>query len=115
ATAAPDLGRLRGSLRGALVLPAAPEYDTARVLHNTRFDGVRPQAVAQCGSVQDVQACVRFARDTGMPLALRSGGHSYAGWSTGTGLVIDTSAMNAIAVAQDTVTVGAGAKLVDVY
>lgn len=110
-----DLASLRASLRGALVLPSAAEYDGARVLYNTRFDAIRPQAIARCSSPGDVQACVRFARESGMPLALRSGGHSYAGWSTGSGLIVDTAALNAIAVSDDTVTVGAGAKLIDVY
>ncbi|MEP7020772.1 MAG: FAD-binding protein, partial [Pseudonocardiales bacterium] len=48
-------------------------------------------------------------------LALRSGGHSYGGWSTGPGLVVDVSALATMTFAGDTMTVGPGAQLVDVY
>jgi FAD/FMN-containing dehydrogenase len=58
---------------------------------------------------------VRFARTHRVPLALRSGGHSYGGWSTGPGLVIDVGRMAAIDVGSDRVTVGAGARLIDLY
>jgi FAD/FMN-containing dehydrogenase len=98
-----------------LYQPATAGYDDVRVVYNTRFDGVRPQAVARCASVADVQSCVRFAKDTRVPLALRSGGHSYAGWSTGTGLVVDVGPLAGITPGSGTVTVGAGAKLIDVY
>src|SRR5206468_379308 len=84
-----DWNALRVALRDGLVRSGDATYDAARVLYNTRFDGVRPQAVARCATVEDVRECVRFARAYGIPLALRSGGHSYGGWSTGPGLVID--------------------------
>ncbi|GAA3310514.1 FAD-binding protein [Nonomuraea dietziae] len=45
----------------------------------------------------------------------RSGGHSYAGWSTGSGLVVDVSRMNTVTYRAGRATVGAGAKLIDVY
>ena len=111
----PNWSALRAQLAGTLVEAATPGYDMARVLYNVRFDAIRPQAIAVCSSVADVQACVRFARATALPLALRSGGHSYAGWSTGAGLVIDVSQMSAISVGSGSVTVGAGARLIDVY
>ena len=95
--------------------PGDPAYDAARILYNTRFDGVRPQGVARCASPDDVRACVAFAAQTGVPLALRSGGHSYGGWSTGPGLVIDTGPLSAIQPGQEQVTVGAGARLIDIY
>jgi FAD/FMN-containing dehydrogenase len=117
ATARPpaDWAALRASLRGTLYLPSTAGYDDVRTTYNTRFDAIRPQAVARCAEVQDVQACVRFARDNGIRIALRSGGHSYAGWSTGTGLVVDVGPLSGITVADASVTVGAGAKLIDVY
>src|SRR5712691_7762647 len=113
--AAPDWTALRAALRDGLVRPDDPSYDTARVLYNTRFDGVRPQAVARCATAEDVRECGRFARTYGVQLALRSGGHSYAGWSTGAGLVVDVGRMSAIDVQSDRVTVGAGARLIDLY
>jgi FAD/FMN-containing dehydrogenase len=113
--APPDWTGLRAALRDGLIRSDDPSYDAARVLYNTRFDGVRPQAIAQCATAADVRECVRFARTHRVPLALRSGGHSYGGWSTGPGLVIDVGRMAAIDVQSDRVMVGAGARLIDVY
>ena len=113
---AADWDSLGRALKGELVRPSDPAYDAARMLYNTRFDAIRPQGVARCASVEDVRTCVAFATQTGVPLALRSGGHSYGGWSTGTGLVIDTGPMSRIeAPVQGRVTIGAGAKLIDLY
>ncbi|NJP93300.1 FAD-binding oxidoreductase [Nonomuraea sp. FMUSA5-5] len=114
-TPPPDWSRLRGRLAGTLVLPGDAGYAAARRLNNPAFDGVRPQAVAYCASAADVSASLAFARAHGVPVTSRSGGHSYAGWSTGTGLVIDVSRMNRVAYASGRATVGAGAKLIDVY
>ena len=98
-----------------MLLPSDGAYDRARLLYNTRFDGVRPQAVARCASTADVRECVSFARRYAIPLALRSGGHSYGGYSTGPGLVIDTRPMNGVEVRASDVRIGAGAQLIDVY
>jgi len=111
----PELVGTARAARGHAPRAGDAGYDAARVLYNVRFDAIRPQAVALCTSVADVQASVRFARASAVPLALRSGGHSYAGWSTGAGLVIDVSQMSAISVGSGNVTVGAGARLIDVY
>ncbi|MFD0883855.1 FAD-binding oxidoreductase, partial [Streptosporangium algeriense] len=106
------LGR---GLDGGLVRPGDASYDAARRLFNTAFDSVRPAGVAYCANPSDVAECVAFARRMGVPLAVRSGGHSYAGWSTGTGLVLDVSRMNKVSYSAGRAVVGAGAKLVDVY
>ena len=58
---------------------------------------------------------IAFAREHGLPYGARSGGHSYAGYSTTTGLVIDVSLMSQLAVSGDIATVGAGTRLIDVY
>lgn len=110
----PDWEALRARLRGTLVRPADPAYDAARILYNTRFDGLRPQAVARCAAISDVQACVAFARTSGVAITPRSGGHSYGGWSSGPGLVVDVAGLAAIQVG-DTTIIGAGARLADVY
>ncbi len=98
-----------------MLRPDTAGYDAARQLFNPRFDEVRPAALARCASAADVQRCVEFASRYGVALSLRSGGHSYGGASTGPGLVLDTSALAGVTVSGDTVTVGAGAQLVDVY
>ncbi len=111
----PDWSALARTLKGELIRPSDPTYDARRVLYNTRFDAIHPDAIARCVSVDDVRVCVAFAASTGIPLALRSGGHSYGGWSTGRGLVIDTGPLNAIDVRADRVVAGAGARLIDIY
>ncbi|MFI7126974.1 FAD-binding oxidoreductase [Nonomuraea sp. NPDC050153] len=111
----PNWARLRRQLAGTLVLPGDAGYDSARRLYNPAYDRIRPGGVAYCASAADVSACLTFARTSGVPVTTRSGGHSYAGWSTGTGLVIDVSRMSSVAYAGGRATIGAGAKLIDVY
>ena len=108
---------LQSDLEGELLLPDSPSFETGRKIFNMRFDSIRPGAVARCKTARDVRACVAFARRNNIPIHVRSGGHSYAGWSTGPGLVIDVSPMNRVSVdAGSTVaTIGAGAKLIDIY
>ncbi|MEV6150916.1 FAD-binding oxidoreductase [Nonomuraea sp. NPDC052129] len=115
ASSAPDWSGLRRRLTGTLVLPADAGYGAARRLFNPAFDNIRPGGVAYCATPADVSACLSFVRANRLPVTARSGGHSYAGWSTGTGLVIDVSRMNSVSHAAGRATVGAGAKLVDVY
>ncbi|MER5499012.1 MULTISPECIES: FAD-binding oxidoreductase [unclassified Streptomyces] len=108
-----DWSALAESLDGGLVRPQDASYPTARQLYNTRFDGLKPAAVAYVGHEADIRECLAFARRTGTPVSIRSGGHSYAGWSSGNGhLVIDVSALSRV---ERNGTIGAGAKLVDVY
>ncbi|SDH75310.1 FAD-binding oxidoreductase [Nonomuraea jiangxiensis] len=111
----PPWDRLRRRLAGTLVLPGEAGYDSARRLYNPAYDRIRPGGVAYCAGAADVSACLAFARTYGVAVATRSGGHSYAGWSTGTGLVIDVSRMASVTYANGRATVGAGAKLIDVY
>lgn len=115
ASSAADWTGLRRRLTGTLVLPADAGYGAARRLFNPTFDSIRPGGVAYCASPADVSACLSFVRKNRLPVTARSGGHSYAGWSTGTGMVIDVSRMNSVRYAGGRATVGAGAKLIDVY
>ena len=112
-----DWAALASSLQGTLVRPGNAQYATARQLFSTRFDNVLPAAIAYCSSPTDVQRCLAFARRFNVPFAPRSGGHSYAGYSTSTGLVIDVTRMNSVSVntSANTATIGAGARLIDVY
>ncbi len=112
----PDWSALASMLSGQLVLPAAPSYPTNAELYNEKFDGASPAAIAYCRTASDVQRCVGFARAHGVPMAARSGGHSYGGYSSGPGLVIDVTQIDAVVVGgAGTATVGAGARLIDVY
>ena len=85
----PVLEGLRDRLEGTLVLPTDPEYAEARGLWNGMID-LRPAAIARCATAADVAAAVDTARDSGLPLAVRGGGHNVAGLaSVADGLVID--------------------------
>jgi FAD/FMN-containing dehydrogenase len=112
----PDWNVLRSQLPGGLVLPGDSGYEQASQSFNTRFDNHRPAAIARCTSVADVQRCVETARDARMPIAARSGGHSYAGYSTpDNGLVVDLRPMADVKVDGDTAVIGGGARLMEVY
>lgn len=108
---------LREALGGRLVLPEDRAYATAKRAFNPLFDSRKPAAVARAAWVADVQKCVEHARATGVPIAARSGGHSYPGYSTpNRGLVVDLSRIHGVSVRDDgTATIGAGARLADVY
>jgi FAD/FMN-containing dehydrogenase len=112
---------LASSLSGRLVLPASPDYGTARLLYDPRFDDINPAAVAYCASATDVQRCVDFARVHAVAPVARCGGHSYAGYSSGPGLVVDVTPMHSVSVSRAKgsssiqAVVGAGTLLVDLY
>jgi hypothetical protein len=100
---------------GALLRPGDQGYPEARLLFDPRFDGLRPAGVASCATAASVASCVAFARRFGLPIAARSGGHSYAGWSSTTGLMVDVGPMQSFRVDGSRVTVGAGLRLIDFY
>jgi FAD/FMN-containing dehydrogenase len=103
-------------LDGHVVVPAGAGYDAARRLWNTRFDGLRPRAIVYCASIPDVQRVVRWGRKNAIHVVPRSGGHSYAGYSSGNGVVVaDVSQLHAVTVAGGLATIGAGAMLGPVY
>ena len=92
---------LRAKLAGELVTPDDPSYDEARQVF---FKGVdkRPLAVARAVGVDDVAAVVNAAREGGLELAIRSGGHSRPGYGTvDGGLVIDLSGMDGVEIDTD--------------
>jgi FAD/FMN-containing dehydrogenase len=113
-----DWAKLRGQLStGRLLQPGSAGYYPARLQFDPRFDDARPAGIAYCAIPADVSACLAFARRFGVPIAARSGGHSYGGWSTTSGLVIDVSRMSRVTVdaATGTARVGAGTHLIDLY
>jgi FAD/FMN-containing dehydrogenase len=85
-------------IRGSVLRPEDPGYNAARSVWNGMIDR-RPALIVRCSGAADVIACVRFARDSGLPLAVRGGGHNVAGSAVcDDGLVIDLSAMKGINV-----------------
>lgn len=104
---ATTIGSLRGVIAGEIIEPGDADYETARLVANRAFDG-RPAAIVRCASAADVASVVSFARDAGLDLAVRSGGHSAAGHSTTDGgVVIDLSPMKGIELDLDAGTVWA--------
>ncbi|WP_328530813.1 FAD-binding oxidoreductase [Nocardioides sp. NBC_00368] len=98
-----------------VITPEDSDYDVARAVWNGMIDR-RPAAVVPAENSDDVIAAVNFARDAGLPLAVRGGGHSAPGFGTiDDGVVIDLSPMRSVEVdaAARTARVGGGATLAD--
>ncbi len=105
------LGELRTRLRGALVLPEDPDYDDTRRVFNAMIDR-RPAAIARCADAADVVVAVGFARDYGLALAVRGGGHGVAGHCVcDGGLMVDLSPIKQVVVDPDRGVASAGAGL----
>ncbi len=89
---------LEASFRGELVRPADAGYDVHRKVWNGSIDRY-PALIARCAGVADVGAAVRFAKVSGLPVAVRGGGHSFPGLSVcDGGIVIDLGSMKGIRV-----------------
>ena len=111
-----QLDAFAATLRGEFITRSSAGYDEARSLYNAMIDK-RPLAIARCADVGDVIACVNFARDSELPVAIRGGGHNGPGLgSVDNGLVIDLSTMRGIRVdpKNQTVRVGPGCTTGDV-
>jgi FAD/FMN-containing dehydrogenase len=108
--------KLAQMLDGDVIVPGSARYASARLLWDTRFDPLKPRALAYCASRADVEKLVRWARSARIHVVPRSGGHSYAGYSSGNGVVIaDVSRLNQVKLSGSRATVGAGANLFSVY
>src|SRR5260370_42040378 len=92
------VSKLSTDLRGNLITPASSEYEVARKVYNGMIDP-RPAAIVRCVDVADVTAAVNFARQDGLTVAIRGGGHNGAGLAVcDQGLVIDLSPMKGVRV-----------------
>src|SRR3954465_10079780 len=102
--------------RGRLIGPGDGDYEEARAVYNAMI-AKRPALIARCADADDVATAVGFARDHGLLLAVRGGGHNGAGLGTcDDGVVIDLSLLKDIEVdpANRTVRVGGGCTWSDV-
>ncbi len=93
-----DIANFKAALRGSLIQPSDPDYDSARSVWNAMVDK-RPALIVRCAGTADVLACVALCRQHGLPLAVRGGGHNIAGSALcDAGLVIDLSGMRSVQV-----------------
>jgi FAD/FMN-containing dehydrogenase len=105
-----DINVFAGNLLGKVIRTSDPGYDEARKLFNGAFDK-RPLLIARAADVADVMATVKFARESGLPLAIRGGGHNGAGLgSVDDGILLDMAGIKGVRVdpKSGTVRVGAG-------
>lgn len=107
---------LRSRLRGELLVPGTQAYEQSRRVWNGVIDR-HPALIVLCAGAEDVISAVGFARDHGLPLSVRGGGHNVAGSSIcEAGLVVDLSRMRGVTVdpARQTVQAEGGARLGDI-
>ena len=92
------IGQLRERARGAVIEPGDDGYDEARTVYNAMIDR-RPLVLVKCVDAGDVMAVVDYARENGLDLAIRGGGHSVPGFGTVEGgVVADLSGMRGVRV-----------------
>src|SRR5581483_3815018 len=106
----------RGQFRGTVIEPGDAQYDQARKVYNAMIDR-KPRLIVQCTNAADVMAAVRMARNSGLHVSIRSGGHNAAGLGVSdNAVVVDLAPINYVRVdtASRTVLVGAGCKWSDV-
>lgn len=114
----PDWRQLDKELDGWVSVPGELGYlENSRCFNRRYDDGPRPAAVASLTSIADVQRALSWARDSGVPIVARSGGHSYGGFCVNDGLVLDLSPLDAVSADGDTglVTVAGGARTGQIY
>ena len=94
----PTIEQLREQVGGSVITPTDDGYDAARAVYNAMIDR-RPAVIVGAMSSTDVAVAVDFARESGLPLAVRGGGHSVPGFGTiDDGVVIDLSGMRSVTV-----------------
>jgi hypothetical protein len=110
--------KLQAAVKGQVIEPGSAGFNAASHVYNERFDAIVPRAIVRPLDAEDVSGAVRWGVGHGVPIRARSGGHSYAGYSTiENGVVLDLRSLRRIDVDRSagTATIGAGAQLIDVY
>ena len=96
-----DLEAFEAGLHGSIVLPGSPDYDVARQVHSAINDR-RPALIVRAADAHDVAKTVVLARESGLTLSVRGGGHSLAGYGTNDGgIVLDLGAMKGLHIDPD--------------
>lgn len=93
-----EIEKLRGQLQGIIVLPNDSEYEESKAIYNAMIDK-RPALFVKCKNKDDVAKAIQFAKDNGLEVAVKAGGHNGAGLAlVDNGLVIDLSEMKEIKI-----------------
>ncbi len=93
-----DTQTLTAAVKGTLVQPGDSTYDAVRVIWNAMIDR-RPAVIVRCADAADVAAAIGFARERGLEISIRGGGHNIAGTSVSDGgVMIDLSQMRQVRV-----------------
>jgi hypothetical protein len=93
--------KLASAITGRVITPEAPDYDSSRLVNNRAYDR-HPALIVRCASAVDVVRTLDFAQGQSLPLAVRAGGHSAAGFGVcNSGVVIDLSGMRRVEVDVD--------------
>lgn len=99
---------LAAALDGQLVLPTDPSYLARATPSALRFAKDSPQAIVVPATGPDVAVAIDFAREQGLPLRIRGGGHGYAGYCTTNGICLDMSGLRCVSFDPSTGTVACG-------
>lgn len=112
AASSADWSKLAKTLHGRLLTPGEPGYATSALPYNTLYSSIRPRGIAMCADPADALAALTWAEQTGETFTVMSGSHSYAGFSTCTGLIIDMTDLNTVSFdhSNDQVTIGVGVR-----
>ena len=90
--------KLKGKVKGQIVLPDDPNYNKVREIWNAMIDR-RPAVIVQCAVADDVLHAISYARENGLDLSIRGGGHNIAGSALcDNGVLIDLSTMKTVSV-----------------
>ncbi|MCK8675997.1 FAD-binding oxidoreductase [Streptomyces lichenis] len=112
-----DWQSLREQVDGTVRLPGEPGFAENSFAFNKRYAGIQPAGVLSVATTADVARGIAWAREQGLPVVARGGGHSYAGQAATTGLVLDLHGLNSVTVdaERELVTVGGGARSGELY
>ncbi|MFZ0680248.1 FAD-binding oxidoreductase, partial [Candidatus Binatus sp.] len=104
-------------ISGPVLRPGDHGFRATALPNNLRYASILPQGIAKCASATDVAQAILWSQQNDIALITRSGGHSYAGFSTTHGLMIDMTLINhaQFAPSSGIVTIGGGIRNVDLY
>lgn len=105
------------SIKGNLLKPHSYDFKKRATPWALQYSYTLPQGIAMCINEEDISTCILWAKRNKIPFVARSGGHSYGGYSTTTGLIIDVSSMNKVTHHPESnrITAAAGVRNLNVF